>query len=340
MNRRRSRPNVLVGALLGMALLVGCGKREPGDTGTAPSDRGRGSGKAEEKVIGFSVVDMQPNFFQDMERGTREAAKEMGYKYILHDQKYDPALMVSGCENLMTQGIDALIVSPNEPSALGPVVKKAKDRGVPVVIDDIGGGNSDYDVIVISDCYGGGVIAADYMAGQLAKRQSASKEVGILKCMPGHVYAVRRGQGFKARMEELGHKTYELTANDVRDQGYRVTQDLMTAHPKIVGIFCENDPMALGAVQAIRDSGKSAIDDVLVVGFNADPEAVEAIRAGIMDATIRQAPYQMGRQCVMLADKLLKGEKLEYTDPKLREITVPVGLVTRENVGEILPSGK
>ena len=58
-----------------------------------------------------------------------------------------------------------------------------------------------------------------------------------------------------------------------------------------------------------------------------------------MDATIHQAPYQMGRRCVVLADKLLKGEKLEYTDPTLREITVPVRMVTRDNVAEIFPSG-
>jgi ribose transport system substrate-binding protein len=86
--------------------------------------------------------------------------------------------------------------------------------------------------------------------------------------------------------------------------------------------------MALGAVYAIRDKGKSAIDDILVVGFNADPEAIEAIKSGHMAATIQQVPYDMGRQCVALADKLLKGEALKYTNPELREITVPVRLLT------------
>ncbi len=312
-------------ALIGVLYVAGCSKK------TEP--------KEAKKVIGFSVVDMQPNFFQDMERGVRQACEQTGFDYKFHDQKYDSALLVSGCENLLTRGIDALIVSPCEPSALPPVVQKAKSLGIPVVICDIGGGGSDYDVIVISDCFGGGAIAADYMAEQLNKRPNNSKKVGVLKCMPGHVYAVRRGEGFTKRIQELGFEVVStLCANDVRDQGYRVAQDMMTANPGIAGIFCENDPMALGAVQAVRDAGKSAINDILVVGFNADPEAVETIKAGYMAATIQQVPYEMGEKTVQLADMLLKGLPLTFTDPKLREITIPVRLITQENVSEYFPA--
>ena len=307
-----------------LVFVVGCKKKaQPGET---------------KKVIGFSVVDMQPNFFQDMERGVREGCEQMGFEYKLHDQKYDSALLVSGCENLLTRGISVLIVSPCEPSAMPPVVKKAKNMGIPVVICDIGSGGSEHDVIVISDCFGGGEIAADYMAKELQKRANNTKKVGVIKCMPGHIYAVRRGEGFAKKIQQLGYEVVStLCANDVRDQGYRVAQDMMTAHPEMVGIFCENDPMALGAVQAVRDAGKSPINDVLVVGFNADPEAIEAIKAGNLAATIQQAPYEMGKQCVCLADKLLKGQALTYTDPNLREITIPVRLITRENLSQYFP---
>lgn len=306
--------------VLALVFAVGCGKGEK----TKESDK---------KVLGFSIFDMQYNFFQEMEKGTRDAAEELGYKYILHDQKSDPAQMVAGCENLITRGIDVLIISPFEPSALTPVVKKAKKHNIPVIINDIGGGNSQYDVIVISDCFGGGVMAAEYMDKMLKKRKNILKKVGIIKVDPGHIYAARRGAGFKKRIIELGYTVVsELCANDVRDQGYRVTQDMMTANPDIEGIFCENDPMALGAVYAIRDKKKSAIDDILVVGFNADPEAIEAIKANHMAATIQQIPYEMGKKCVELATKILNKEKLKYTNDKLREITIPVKLITKEDI--------
>ena len=241
--------------------------------------------------------------------------------------------MISGCENLIVRDVDVLLISPYGPSALPSVVKKAKKQGIPVIINDIGGGGADYDVIVISDCFGGGVMAADYMAAELKQSGNKSREVGILKVEPSHIYAMRRGEGFKKRIKELGYKVVsELCANDVRDQGYRVAQDMMVANPNIAGIFAENDPMALGAVYAIRDKGKSAIEDILVVGFNGDPEALEAIKAGHMAASIQQVPFEMGRQCVELADQILNKRTLTYTDKALREITVPVQLITAESL--------
>jgi ribose transport system substrate-binding protein len=293
------------------------------------------------KTIGFSVFDMQPNFFQDMERGTRGACKEKGFNYKLYDQKSDAARMVSGCENLLTQGIDALIISPCEPSALGPVVSKSKKMGIPVIINDIGGGNSDYDVIVISDSYGGGALAAEYMAEKLNMRKTASKNIGIIKCAPGHIYAIRRGEGFEKQIKKMGFKIVStLCASSMKDQAYRVMQDMMTANPSIAGVFCENDPMALGAVQAIRDAGKSPINDILVVGFNADYEAIEAVKAGNLAATVQQVPYEMGQKCVELAERLLAGEKLKFTNQELREITVPVRMITKENVKQFFPDTK
>ncbi len=330
MDGKRLR-KALAATALCVLLAVATGCKQDSEAPT-PGDNEE---QAQGKTIGFSIFDMQYTFFQDMEAGTRDACEEMGYEYLLHDQKSDPAQMVAGCEGFLTRGVDALIISPFEPSALGPVVSKAKAQGIPVVINDIGGGGTSYDAIVISDCYGGGAMAADYMAEQLAQRENASKKVGVLKCNPGHVYAIRRGEGFTDRIKELGYEVVAtLCADDQRAKGYEVAKDMMTRNPEIAGIFCENDPMAVGAVEAIRDAGKSPIDDILVVGFNGDPEALEAIKAGYMAATIQQVPYEMGVKCVELVDKLLKGEELEYTDPELREITVPVRLITSENIDE------
>ena len=93
---------------------------------------------AEKKVIGFSVYDMQYGFFQDMEQGTREAAEAAGYDYILVDEKSSESTMVSATIDLINQGIDALIISPFKPDALGPIVDAAKEKGIPVVVDEIG----------------------------------------------------------------------------------------------------------------------------------------------------------------------------------------------------------
>ena len=104
----------------------------------------------------------------------------------------------------------------------------------------------------------------------------------------------------------------------------------------MAGIFTANDPMGVGAAQAIADSGKSGVKDVGVVGFNADEIALKAIKDGTMSATIQQIPYDMGKMTVDLATKLMNGEKLKYDKEAEREIYVPVKLITPENVDTLL----
>ena len=83
-------------------------------------------------------------------------------------------------------------------------------------------------------------------------------------------------------------------------------KDILSAHPDVAGVFSCNDPMAVGAAQAIADSGKSGAKDIFVVGFNADEIALKAIKAGQMAATVQQVPYEMGKMTVDLALQLLK----------------------------------
>ncbi len=289
------------------------------------------------KKIGFSVYDMQYGFFQDMERGTREAAKAAGYDYALVDQKSSESTMVASTQDLINQGIDALIISPFKPDAMGPIVDAAKAKGIPVVVDDIGGGGTNYDVIVISDNEKGGVLAADQMDKLIQGKSGASKNVASITCEPSAVYAARRNQGFEARMKELGYSVVAtLSGNSKQEEGYKVMKDILSAHPDVAGVFSCNDPMAVGAAQAIADSGKSGSTDIFVIGFNADEIALKAIKAGQMVATVQQVPYEMGKMTVDLATKLMNGEKLTFDNDQNREIYVPVNLITADNVDTLL----
>ena len=285
------------------------------------------------KKIGFSVYDMQYGFFQDMEKGTREAAEAAGYDYVLVDQKSSESTMVSATQDLIDQGINALIISPFKPDALGPIVDAAKAKKIPVVIDDIGGGGTDYDVIVISDNEKGGVIAADHIDATLKQRSNTTKKVASISCEPSAVYAARRNIGFEKRIKELGYEVAaSLSANSKQEEGYKVAKDILSAHPDVSAIFCGNDPMAVGAAQAVADSGKSGVKDVYIVGFNGDEIALQAIKAGQMGATIQQVPKEMGKMTVDLATKLMNGEKLQYGNPEKREVYVPVKLITAADV--------
>ncbi|MCL1982377.1 MAG: substrate-binding domain-containing protein [Clostridiales bacterium] len=301
-------------ALLVLALLTGCGG----------SGSGGGNSSSDGPTIGFSVYDMQYEFFQIMERGTREQIEALGYNYLLHDQKSTETEMVNGAINLINQGIAALIISPCKPEALSSIVAAAKDKGIPVIVDDIGGGGADYDAIVISDCYHGGQLAADYTA-ELMSGKAGSKNVAIIKCEPEAVYAIRRGEGYKANITAAGYKVVaEISGHSKSEEGYTIMQDLLVSNPDLVAVFAENDPMAVGAANALADAGRS---DIIVIGFNNDPEAQDAIKAGILDGTVAQYPDQMGKLTVDLAHTLIGGGTLTYDNADAREIYAPVALV-------------
>lgn len=303
-----------------LLLGIGC-SREP----AAPS-------AAAKKVLGCSLYDMKQEFFQKMEKGTRERALELGYGFQLHDQKSDELVMVSGCKSLLNQGVAALIVSPCKPDALGAVVEESRKRGVPVVIDDIGGGGTDYGAIVISDNFGGGELAGKHLVEKLGPGNG--RPVAIIKCEPSAVYAIRRGEGFKKAVTENGYVVAsELSGHSLTEEGYSKMKNVLAAHPDLAAVFCENDPMAVGAAQAVAEAGKKG--QLLVIGFNADDVALASIRAGVMAATVAQSPETMGRLTVDLADKLLRKEPLKFDDAEKREVYSPVKLLT---AGDLSPA--
>lgn len=305
-------------------------------TSAVATSAAAGAGSGAGKKLGFSVYDMQYGYFQDMERGTKSAAQAAGYSYLLVDQKSSESTMVSATQDMLNQGISALIISPFKPDAMGPIVDAAKKKGIPVVVDDIGGGGTNYDVIVISDNEKGGTIAADQMDKLIKAKPGASKNVASITCEPSAVYAARRNAGFEKEMKSLGYNVVaSLSGNSKQEEGYKVMKDILSAHPDVAGIFSCNDPMAVGAAQAISDSGKSGSKDVFVIGFNGDDIALKAIKAGQMSATVQQQPAEMGKMTVGLATQLISGQKVKYDNEQNREIFVPVKLITADNVDSV-----
>jgi ribose transport system substrate-binding protein len=311
-------------ALAGMLTLAGCSD----SNATSP-----GSGGAKKDItVGFSVYDMQYEFFQKMEKGTKDAILAKGWKYKLHDEKSDENEMVTGATALL-DSVDVLIISPFKPSALGPIVAKAKQKKIPVVVDDIGGGGAPYDAIVISDNSGGGKLAAEFMAKQIAANGAKSKKVASITCEASAVYAARRNAGFKEEIEKQGYTVVaELTGNSKAEEGYKVMKDILSKNPDVAGVFSCNDPMGVAAANAIKDAGKSPVKDIVAVGFNADPEAITAIKADGLAATVAQDPAAMGQLTVKLAADALAGTPLKFDNPTEREVFNPVKLISKENV--------
>ena len=104
--------------------------------------RGRRSAAGEQasgkKTIGFSLWTMEYTFFQAIEKGVRDACKDLGYNYVMIDQNKDAAKMVNDLNSLVGQKVDGIVITPVDPGAIGPAVQKARDAKIPVVCADIG----------------------------------------------------------------------------------------------------------------------------------------------------------------------------------------------------------
>jgi len=264
-----------------------------------------------------------------MEQGVVDKANELGIELIKHNQGEDATEMVTGCENMIAKGIDALVISPCKPESMTQIVAAADEAGIPVVIVDIGTGDSDYDAFIISDVYGGGQMAGRYTLQLLQEAGISGKDYAVIKCEESAVYAIQRGEGFKNVMNEAGYNfTTQITANSSQDQGYNAMKDILTAYPDVVAVYCENDKMAMGAANAVEEAGKTG--DIMIMGFDGDAAAVEFIKEGKMAGTIAQDPHGMGAKGLEIAAKLAKGESVEFDDAAKKQINFDVYLIDKD----------
>ena len=269
---------------------------------------GEGEKAGGKKTIGFSLWTMKYTFFQAVEKGVRDACKDLGYNYVMIDQNEDAAKMVNDLNSLVGQKVDGIVITPVDPGAIGPAVKKARDAKIPVVCADIGK-SGPVNALLISNNFKGGQMAMEFIAKELEKKGKKGAKVGVGTVQPQWTYARGRGDGFIAKAKELGYPVASelIVQNATAEGGYDTMQQMLSAVPDLAAVFYCSGREAVGAANAIKAAGK----DIIVVGYNGDPEEIQAMRDGIMAADIAQQPYNIGYDAVKLLAKIFAGEKYE-----------------------------
>jgi ribose transport system substrate-binding protein len=284
-----------------------------------------GSGTfAAPKTVGFSLWTMEFTFFQAVEKGVRDACKDLGYKYIMIDQNGKEDKMVNDLNSLVGQKVDGIVITPVNPGAIGPAVQKARDAKIPVVCADIGK-TGPVNALLISNNYKGGEMAMQFIDKTLKAKGIKGKKVGVGPVQPQWTYARQRGEGFKDMAKKLGYTVASELVPATADAqgGYDAMQQMMSAAPDIVAVFYCSGREAVGAANAIKAAGK----DIIVVGYNGDPEEIQAMRDGIMAADIAQQPYNIGYASVQLLKDIWAGKKYEDA-----VVPVDVALLTPDTI--------
>ena len=321
-NVMRRRPAVIAVALL--SVLCGCtGKSDTSTssgTSTAAPGAGSGSPAASGKVIGVSIQNREAQFYQDMEGGMKSEAAKYGFTVVVVDASRDNSKQQSQVEDFISQKVAAIVLTPYDSQAIGSAIVEANKAGIPVFTADIANASKEGKVVshIASDNVQGGA-----QAGKLICAAVKSGSVAIVD-EPEVTSVQDRVKGFKAALAS-GCPSVKIVA-DIDGGGERakassVTEDILQSHKDLKGIFGINDDSALGAAKAIDAAGLKG--KVLVVGYDATPEARTAIAAGSMYGDAIQHPDQIGSKTIDAIADSFAGK------PVPAKIAVPVGTFTK-----------
>lgn len=285
---------------------------------------------AGEKKLQIALIPKTLNnpFFISMEEGAKAAADKLGVDLIVQaaDREVDVEKQMQIMENMITKKVDAILISPSGSKEIVPAVKKANEAGIPVLIVDTKVDEAAAKAegiktatFIGSDNYNGGQLAAQFMI----ERLGGKGKIALIEGIAGHETSDARIGGFKDTIKEKAPDIQIVasqTAQWERDKGFDVFQNILTANPDIQGVFAANDLMALGAVEAIAQAGKTG--KIVVLGFDASDDAKKAIKEGTMDGSVAQYASEMGRLGVEKAVELLGGKTIEnYIPTKVELIT-------------------
>lgn len=322
---------VLISAAMVVTMLAGCGssgKVESTNEGTVETATEEAGESAEETfVVGVLMSDNSDTFIQTIKEGIEaQAANYPEIELVLNDAGGDTETQITQCESLVVQKVDAIILNSTDAEGCNPIVEMCNEANIPLIECNRLTTNENYQVYTGSN----DVEAAKIQAGFLKEVLEEDAKICIMYGPIGISPQILRKQGYEE--EGIMGGTYEVlqdqTANWKRDEALSLAEDWLTRYQDLDAIVCQNDDMAMGALEAVEAAGRK--DEVIVVGIDAIADALIAVSEERLDCTVYQDAGGQGAAAVDAALKLCKGEEVE------KEILIPFQLVTNDNVDEFL----
>lgn len=343
--KKKIASKVLAAALVGaMACsLAACGA-ENADTPAASANNEGGAAAATSDVkVGIVVKTATNAHFQDIAYGAALAGKELGVEVLIDNTATEADIdgQITKCEDMITKGVDALILTPNDSKGVAAAVESAHDKNVKFVTVDTEIENLWGDAVAE---YLPNYIGVDHtlmayeMAKQIFDTIDGEGNVIILRGVDAASSSQERTAGFeKAIAEYDGIKLIESQSASYDQATAQTTMsDILQSKKDVDVVLCCNDLMAVGAVNALKENNikVGGEDGVLVAGIDGNLIALESIAAGEIYASAYDWSILQGYYAVQQAVALVNGEAVEA------ETWTPDTIITAENVADFLPHGQ
>jgi len=253
-------------------------------------------------------------------------ANELRVKLIVNDAQRNAEKQVQQVESFIAQRVDAIILNPCEVDGSSPAVDRCLVAGIPVVNVN-SETRSEPTAFVGSHDEEAGEIALEFIAERLGGEGNVTMMHGFM----GQAAQLKRDKGARKVLERTPGLTLiaEQTAEWDRAKAMALMENwIQSRGAEINAVFAQNDEMGMGAVIALEQAGLKK--EVIVASVDAIADALRAVKAGRLDATVFQDAKGQGGTAVETALKLAQGE------PCQRQVFIPFQLVTRDNVDEFL----
>jgi ribose transport system substrate-binding protein len=285
-------------------------------------------------VIGMSQANKGEPWRQAMNDQIQAAADQYPQiDVVFADAAQNNAKQVADVENFIQQGIDLLIISPNEAAPLTDVVKKVNDLGIPNILLDRRVLGEDYQMFIGADNVLLGTEAGKYVAQWCADQGLEPCNVGEIRGLEGTSGTLERGDGLRAGMAENPNIEIvsELNADWLREKAIPVSQQMLTAHPEINVCVGQNDPMAEACIISAENANMD-LSKMLFVGYDGLPTpdgGIQSVLDGRLGVTLLYPTG--GAEAIDFAVQILE----EGLVPE-KEVTLGTETITIENAADLM----
>ncbi|MBI5705459.1 MAG: ABC transporter substrate-binding protein [Armatimonadetes bacterium] len=323
------------GATVLALALVGCGSGGGTDSGAAGGGADAGGGEKKKLVVGFSQIGAESAWRTANTESIQSEAKARGIDLKFVDAQQKQENQIKAIKSFIAQKVDVIAFSPVVEAGWEPVLKEAKEAGIPVVVSDRRPDVPDdlYVTFLGSDFIEEGRRAAEW----LAKATGGKAVIAELTGTPGSAPANDRKKGFEEVLaKNPGMKiVFSQTGDFKRANGKQVMEALLKSPDgaKINVLFAHNDDMAIGAIQAIEEAGKKPGKDIMVVSIDGIRDALQAIVDGKLNCSVECNPL-LGPFLFDAIDALMAKKPLE------KRTIIKDDLFDATNAAKVLPTRK
>jgi methyl-galactoside transport system substrate-binding protein len=338
MKRFKKLLPIVMATVMITATMAGCGSNKGTGTGTTETKKA----DTAKVLVGSAIYKFDDTFMTGVRTAMEGQAKEKGSTIELVDSQNKQPTQNEQVDTFITKGVNALAINPVDRTAAGPLIEKAKAKKLPIVFLNREPEKADmanYDKVWYvgakaeqSGTQSGEIIADYFKANPKADKNGDGKiQYVMLQGEPGHQDATLRTEFSIKAIEAAGFKTQKLAADTAMWDKAKAT-DLMKAFitgqglDKIEAVLCNNDDMALGAVEALKAEGYNKGDAakyIPVVGVDATAPALQAMKEGSLLGTVLNDAANQGKATVNIAIAAAQGKEItkdtigyEITDSK------------------------